>query len=232
MPKDLRTYFEKRISNSKFEKTGAGPFITISRQTGCNGNELAFQLIKALKHIKSNWQYINKEVLEESARKLKLNESQIKYVFDTQEKSHVDDILSALSHRYYKSDRVVRKTINQVLQHYAYQGNMIIVGRAGIATTQELSGGLHIRLIAPYAWRASALKRRKAFENKDVASFITTHDDKKRKLIENFCGKKIGDIEFDLTFNCETFSRADIVQMITEAMYMKKMIKKHPRDMD
>ncbi len=108
MPYDLLTYFERRVARSKKEKTGTVPFITISRQTGCNGNELAFQLIKKLRLLNADWKYTNKEVLEESAKKLKLDESKIKYVFDTEEKSHIDDILSAISNRYYKSDRAVR----------------------------------------------------------------------------------------------------------------------------
>lgn len=222
---DLLTYFEKRVSGLKKDKVGIAPFITISRQTGCNGNELAFQLIKALRQKKSEWRYINKEVLEESASKLKLDESKIKYVFDTTEKSHVDEILSALSNRYYKSDRMVRKTITEVLRHDAQAGNTIIVGRAGVATTQDLPGGLHIRLTAPYDWRLKALKRRKAFENTDVATFIREHDSRKRKLIEDFSGKKITEIQFDLHFNCETFSKPQIVEMILEAMELKKMIR-------
>ena len=224
MPNDLLAYFEKRVAPSKKEKTGIFPFITISRQTGCNGNELAFQIIKKLKQKNTAWKYINKEVLEESSKKLKLNESQIKYVFDTKEKSHVDDILSAFSNRYYKSDRTVRKTITEVLRHYAQEGNMIIVGRAGVATTRDLHSGLHIRLIAPYEWRVKALKRRKVFEDTNVAAFIRKHDTKKRKLIEDFSRKKISDIHFDLTFNCETFSKAQIVEMVVEAMELKKMI--------
>ena len=225
MPYDLLTYFEKRVSGLQKEKNGNAPFITISRQTGCNGNELAFQLIKVLRRKNLKWKYINKEVLEESARKLKLDESKIAYVFDTKEKSHVDEILSALSNRYYKSDRIVRKTITEVLRHDAQEGNIIIVGRAGVATTQDLPGGLHIRLTAPYEWRLNALKRRKAFENMDVATFIREHDSRKRKLIEDFSGKKISEIQFDLHFNCETFSKPQIVEMVVKAMELKKMIR-------
>ena len=226
MSYDLLSYFEKRVASPGKEHLKPAPFITISRQTGCNGNELALQIIKHLKLQHSVWRFINKEVLEESAKKLKMEESQIKYVFDTKEKSHIDEILAAFSNRYYKSDRVVRKTITEVLRHDARAGNIIIVGRAGVATTRNLPGGLHIRLIAPYAWRVNALKRRKAFENIDVASFIREHDAKKRKLIEHFAGEKISDIQFDLSFNCETFSKPQLVDMIVKAMEMKKMIRR------
>lgn len=224
MPYDLLSYFDQRFEKKVKRKTGAGPFITISRQTGCNGTGIAMDIVKALKHEGKSWKFINKEVLEESATKLKIDPSKVRYVFETKKKSHVDDVLSALSSRYYKSDKVVRKTITEVLQHYAEKGDVILVGRAGIATTRDISNGFHIRFTAPYEWRLKNLKKRKAFENMDVAAFIKEHDLKKRKLIEDFCGKKISDIHFDLTFNCETFTRQQIIKMIIDTMKMKKMI--------
>ena len=224
MPYDLISYFDKRITSSKAVKTGKGTFITISRQTGCNGTGSAVDLVKALKSENSKWYFMNKEVLEESANKLKIDPSKIKYVFETKKKSHVDEVLSAFSSRYYKSDKIVRKTITEVIRHYAAQGNIIIVGRAGVATTRDLSGGLHIRFTAPYEWRYNSLKKRKAFKEEDLAKFIKKHDIKKRKLIEDFCGKDIKDIQFDLTFNCATFTRQQIVSIIVEVMKWKKMI--------
>ena len=120
---------------------------------------------------------------------------------------------------------MVRKTITEVSRHYAQEGHMIIVGRAGVATTHDLSSGLHIRLLAPYEWRLNALKKRKAFEHTDVETFIRSHDRKKRKLIEDFGGKKLNEIQFDLSFNCATFSKPQMVKIIVEAMELKKMIK-------
>lgn len=224
MPDKLLQYLNQRFEKSKIVSSGSGPFITFSRQTGCNGTGIAVDLIKAIKAKNKVWKYLNKEILEESANKLKVDQSKIKYVFETKKKSHFDDVLSAFSSRYYKSDKIVRKTITEMLQHYAHDGNVILVGRAGIATTRNVKNGLHIRFTAPYDWRVNSLKRRKEFENTDVAKFIKEHDLKKRKLIEDFCGKVISDIHFDLTFNCATFTRQEIISIILETMEMKNMV--------
>lgn len=212
------------MKSEKIPASRQGPFVTISRQTGCNGTGVAVDLVKALKLHHQNWKYINKEILEESANQLKLDPSKIKYVFETRKTTHVDEVLAAFSSRYYKSDKVVRKTIKEVLQHYAQAGNVIIVGRAGVATTKDIPGGLHLRLIAPYDWRVSSLKKRKSFEGVDVASFIKNHDLKKKKLIEEFSKKDISEIEFDLTINCATFTRQEVIDLIISAMKMKNII--------
>ena len=173
MPNTLLNYFDQRFEKSKTVKSSStGPFITISRQTGCNGTGIAIDLVKALKAKNINWKYLNKEILEESANKLKVDQSKIKYVFETKKKSHIDDVLSAFSSRYYKSDKIVRKTITELLQQYAQVGNVILVGRAGIATTNNIKNGLHLRFTAPYEWRVNSLKKRKELENTNVAKFI------------------------------------------------------------
>lgn len=225
MPNTLLNYFDQRFEKSKIAaSTTSGPFITISRQTGCNGTGIAIDLVKALKAKNKSWKYLNKEILEESANKLKLDQSKIKYVFETKKKSHIDDVLSAFSSRYYKSDKIVRKTITELLQQYAQVGNVIIIGRAGIATTNNIKNGLHLRFTAPYEWRVNSLQKRKEFENTNVAKFIKEHDLKKQKLIEDFCGKQIRDIYFDLSINCAAFSRQQIISLIIETMMMKNMV--------
>ncbi len=224
MADTLSTYFDYRFKKPPSRKYEEGPFITISRQTGCNGTGIAKDIAKALKSYGQPWSFINKEVLEESAKKLKIDPSKIKYVFETKKRTHFDDVISALSSRYYKSDKIVRKTITEVLRHYAKAGHVILIGRAGIATTSDIRNGLHIRFTAPYEWRVNNLKKRKAFGDKNVPAFIIDHDLKKRKLIEDFCGKDISDIHFDLTFNCETFTRQQIIDLVIETMKMRKLL--------
>ncbi|NOX87359.1 MAG: cytidylate kinase-like family protein [Chlorobi bacterium] len=226
MPYDLMTYFDQRFSKATKKPVikEPGPFITISRETGCNATAIAQELIKTLKQYGKTWQYVNKEILEESARELNLKESKIEHIFDSRARTHLDEILDALSSRYYKNDKMVRKTISEVLRHFAREGNIIIVGRASVSTTRDIDNGLHIRLVAPYEWRVNSLKKRKAFENTDVEAFIKEHDEKKKRLIEQFCGKKFHEVYFDLTINRETFNTRQIIAMIVEAMKLKNLL--------
>jgi len=118
MPDIFLKYFEDRLSKTtKGTKSNAG-FITISRQTGCNGNSIAAKLATQLSR-QNKWKFINKEVLDESAKKLSLKKSKISHLFNAEHLSHADEILSAFSSRYYKSDRKLKKTVSDVIRHYA-----------------------------------------------------------------------------------------------------------------
>ena len=68
------------------------------------------------------------------------------------------------------------------------------------------------------------LKNRSDFARTDVGKFIKEHDAKKRKLIEDFCNRSIDEIEFDLTINCKSFTRQQVIDLIISAMQMNHII--------
>lgn len=225
MPQDLLKYFEKRLSTAKIKSSKNSGFVTISRQTGCNGSSVAIKLAKRLSK-DTEWKHINKEILNESARKLDLKTSKISHLYDADRLTHADEILTALSNKYYKSDKKLKSTISQVVKHYAEEGNIIIVGRAAVGITSKIDGGLHIRLTAPLDWRINSLKKRRGFENVDIKKFIGEHDKKKANMIKRFCNVKLDEIPFDLVINCARFDEDKIVKIIHNAMLMKQIIQK------
>jgi len=221
---ELQKYFEKRFKKAEPKKAKGLPFITISRETGCGAIDIVKLLIKELKAKDENWKYIDKEVLINSAKDLKLDKSKINYVFEAKTKTHADEILSALSSRYYKSNRVVRKTITDVVTHFAENGRIVLVGRAGAAITAFMKNGIHIRFIAPLSWRVDSLMKRSKKSRTEIESYIADGDKKRKKLVAYFCDSKPGELCFDLTINCARFSKKQIIDIIINTMEQKKMI--------
>ena len=210
----LLSYFEYRFSPELKLKSENGPFITISRETGCEGTSVAIGLINVLKKAGYNWKFINREVLEQAANLLKVDQSKIHYIFDAKEKKHSDEILAALSNRYYKNDKVVRKTIREVVEFYARQGNIIIVGRGGAAITENFENGLHIRLIAPSEWRQKIVAMKKNLHGEELKKYVAESDYMRNLLFEKFSDKSINSFNFDLTINCARFQKNDLIKMI------------------
>lgn len=223
MPKDLLQYLEKRLSKQEIKSTKSGGFITISRQTGCNGNSIAAKLAMELTD-QHKWKYINKEILEDSAHKLNLKDTKLRHLFSAANLTHANEIISAFSNRYYKSDKKLKNTIIEVIKHFAKDGNIIIVGRAAVGITSDMPHGLHIRLAAPLEWRINSLKKRKAFEGVDVEKFIIEHDKKKVAMIKRFCNKRLEEMPFDLSIKCDSFSQEQIVRIIRLAAEIKGII--------
>jgi cytidylate kinase len=220
----LLSYFEHRFSPELKLRSENGPFITISRETGCEGTSVAIGLINLLKKAGYNWKFINREVLEQAANLLKVDQSKIHYIFDAKEKKHSDEILAALSNRYYKNDKVVRKTIREVVEFYARQGNIIIVGRGGAAITENFENGLHIRLIAPSEWRQKIVAMKKNLHGEELKKYVAESDYMRNLLFEKFSDKSINSFNFDLTINCARFQKNDLIKMIYQILEIKKMI--------
>lgn len=224
MADDLLLYFEHRFIKEQKLKSENGPFITISRETGCEGTSIAKELISLLKKAGFNWKFINREVLEKAANLLQVDQSKINYIFDSVEKKHTDEILAALSNRYYKNDKIVKKTIREVVEFYARQGNIIIIGRGGAVITENFTNGLHIRMNAPVEWREKNVGMKKNLFGAELKNYVADSDKMRNLLFEKFSKKNISEFNFDLTINCARFSKQEIARLLFQVLEMKKMI--------
>ena len=133
---DLSKYLTQRYQESISEQEFKGPVVTIAREYGCPSQKVASRLADNLnlkgstlaKKIK--WRWINKEIIFQAARELKLDPSEIEYVFNFEKKNLFDDILSSQSRKYYKSDRKIRKTIARP-DHRTGIREYRVIGRPG-----------------------------------------------------------------------------------------------------
>ncbi len=225
---DLSKYLTERYRKSLTEQDFEGPVITIARDFGCPSQKIATRLTEVLSQVKSKkkiaWRWINKEILYESAKELKLDPSEIEYVFNFEKKNIFDDILSSQSRKYYKSDRQIRKTIAGVIRGIASEGNAIIVGRGGVAVTRDIEKSLHIMLEAPVEWRTLRIAEKYCMTEKEARKLASEIDKKRREFREYFHGKGTDYTFFDVKYNCMTLSIDDIVNSIVNLLKARKFI--------
>jgi cytidylate kinase len=226
---DLLKYTSDRIHEDLRFKEEPGPVITISREYGCPSKIIAARLSEELtrklvvkgKDIK--WRYVTKEIMAESARTLEVDPEQIKYVFNYEQKSVVDNIISAQFNKYYKSERKIRNTIAKVIRNIAHEGHVIIVGRGGVAITHDIPRSLHIMLEAPLEWRTVRVAENYHLSQDEARKTAIEVDKKRKEFREYFQGKDSDYTRFDITFNCMTFSIEEIVHIVLKAAEIKKL---------
>ncbi len=221
---DLIAYLSERYYGQKKEPTGIGPFLTISRETGCNATELASALVKTFRKQGLHWHFVNKEILDKSAEKLHLDRHRLEHEFLLSKSSAMDDVIKAMSLRYFKNDKKIRDTISEIIRYEAQKGHAIIVGRAGVVSTRGIENGLHIRLVAPLEWRIRSLQKRKMISEKEAAEYIESADKKRNFFLEQFAGKKINEIYFDLVINVASFSEQEAIRIIKNTMELRGML--------
>lgn len=221
MSHNLLSYLSERHYGKEPEKGSVAPFITLSRETGCNATELARDLVKTFRKVHEQWHFVNKEILEKSAERLHLDKKKLEHDFIFAKGSALDDVVKALTLRYYKNDKKVRETIADIIRYEARSGHTIIVGRAGALVTYGMSGGLHVKLIAPFEWRVAEISKRKVLSLKEAEIFVRENDKKRDYFLEQFATGKQPECCFDLVINRASYSGSQTVQLILEAMSIK-----------
>jgi len=227
---DLSKYLTQRYIESMAKQDFEGPVITIAREFGCPSKKIASGLVARLDEIEGPkaknipWRWINKEILSESARELELDPAEIEYVFKYEKKNFFDDILSSQSRKYYKSDRQIRKTIARVIRNIASEGNVIIIGRGGVAITREIEKSLHIMLEAPVEWRAVRVAQKLCLTEKEATKHALHVDKNRREFRDYFHGKGTDYTRFDVRYNSMTLSVNDITENIISLMKVRNLI--------
>ena len=214
-------YQHKETETYKFP----GPVITISRECGCHAINIANVLVKHLTKITGEkWTVLTKEILVEAAEKLNLHPKKIEYVFESKEKSTWDEVFAAMSNKYYKSDKLIKKTIAEVVQAMAKRGNCVIIGSGGVILTQDIEKSLHLKLQAPLKWRAAQLQKNHSGSLSDMIAYAQSIDEK-REIFRNFFYKKPLELShFDLIFNVMKLDDEIIANATIEILKAKKIV--------
>lgn len=207
-----------QIHQEEAPKKEPGPVITISRDYGCFAGEIAEKLAtriseENLKAKKEKWTWISKEIINDAANKLQTNSNQLKHFFDGEASKFLADIAISFS-KSYASDDLIKRTVTKVVRTYAYEGNVIIVGRAGCMIAKEIQHSLHIKLIAPLDWRIKAVSIKDNVNEAQAIKLIEENDKKRANFMKVFNKNRTESEMFDVIFNRGTLTTDQIVDHI------------------
>jgi len=204
-----------------------GPVITISREFGCYGSEIARLLVAKINNEESTqeWDLVSNEILLQVAKKLRVDPNEISHIFGAERKSLVDEFLRSfnLAKSHVTDDHII-KNLSQVVFRYAEHGHFVIVGRAGCVVAKNIKNALHVRLNAPFDWRIKSISERFNLNTNDAIKKIEENDKKRKRFMEFFQGNKPNSELFDIELNRATLSNDEIVETIFTLASIKKLI--------
>lgn len=207
------------------------PFITISREFGCPAKQVAKLLIDKLNMAAEKdkdaqpWTKLSKEILQAAAAELNIEPSKIQRIFNDDKRGAIDEILNAISDKYYQSDRKILKTIDKVISDFAMRGHVVIIGRGGMSVTRHLPLGIHVRLFAPLEWRTQRLIETSQCNTIDEAETLSKQIDNKRNaLMKSKTKSEHFEDDFDVFYNCKYLNEEEISEAIIHLLQVKKLI--------
>ena len=224
-------YMSNRLKKEALIKEKkSGPVITFSREFGCPSKAIAQLLSDTInkklrkKHNSTKWKWVSKEILLEVSKELNIELEKIEYVFNYEKKTFFDELISSHSNKYYKSDKKIRNTIGEVIRSIAEQGNVIIVGRGGVAIAKDIPQSLHIKLEAPLEWRTLICSENHNLEFNKAQAYTIEMDKKREVFRDYYYGKDNDYTAFDIKFNCMTLQHEEIVCAIIKIMEERNFI--------
>ena len=138
------------------------PVITISRQLGSLGTEIARMVAEKL-----NYDYVDKEKIAQGLADYGMPGPEVDK-FD-EKKPPFWDTLSIQRKRYLH-------LIQALLYDFGRKGNVVFVGRGGQVLLKDLPGVLHVRIMAPFEIRVQRMMKQGGGDEKQAAGELRRSD--------------------------------------------------------
>ncbi len=219
--KKIFDYFDSRYRAEMLGRPfdQAGPVITISRMTGCDGREVGASLVNRLniKYNTSKWRWIDKDIIYHAAHELRTDTQRVETYYQGLSMNEMSEMIMAFSGSFV-TDSSVKKAIREVILTMAREGHAVIIGRGGVSITQDIPRALHVRLVAPLPWRVDNVKKKKGMLAEKAEKYVAETDEKRSKLITEFLDRKQVNIDtlFDVTLNRSSFSVDQLSELLLE----------------
>ena len=220
----LSNYIHGKLGESDI-KTEPGPYITISRQPGCEGYKVGDLLLEMLNEHdpQHRWRLVKKEILHRIAQDTKLADEII------ERRRHavpslVKEFFRGMSKDGAPDDYEIRSKIANMVRAVAYEGYAIIIGQGGTAATADIPNGLSIRLEAPKKWRLIRVCKRDNLSKQEALAKIEQEEEMRvyiRKLYEKANPRTPA---FNLTIDNSVLRASRIASLIYYTMQLKNMI--------
>jgi CMP/dCMP kinase len=164
--------------------------VTISREYGSGGGEIATRLAKRL-----GWQLIDHAIVERVASELGTSTQEAEVHDEHAEGALARALMISMQSLYpaamvsappeaFLSDEEYRDALNRVVRAAAVRGHVVIVGRASQVILADLRDALHIRIIAPFEKRVVYVMQREGVERHTAESRIHRKDHERASYLE------------------------------------------------
>lgn len=207
-----------RDTRSPWISRTSGPFITLSREAGSGGSSLARLLARKLNSARdadTSWSVLEGNL---TSRMLKENQlpARIARFLPEDTVPEISATLGEIVGLHPSLWHLVQKT-NETARHLARRGHAILVGRGANFATAGISGGLHVRLVAPAAHRAKYLAQLYNLTETEALAYNARCDAARRRYVKTHFAADVADpTAYDLVINTAQVPLPDAARLITE----------------
>jgi cytidylate kinase len=212
-----RKLLDKALKHGiEIEKYKGGPVITISREPGSGGSEIARRLAKAL-----DMDLIGAQIIQHVADSAKMSRRVIESL-DEKEVTFRDTLLSSLFGEYRPWPGEYLQHLTRVIGTIGVFGNTIIVGRgANHVLPQEKA--FKVRIIAPMEFRIKYFMDDRGYTKAEAEQYVLKTENNRKAFVRKFFNADVSDPKhYDIVINTGGMS-LDTATMAIIAAFKKRM---------
>ncbi len=191
------------------------PVITVSRELGSGGLDLATSLSRRLEY-----QIHGKSLIDQIARDKGLEQKVVEQL-DERTRSEVDLWVESLLNQHLFSQSAFHLSVAKAVKTLAAHGGVIILGRGAHA----ILGGdncLRVRVVAPLELRVSRVKAREGIDEAAACEMITVSDDERADFHRKLYDMGPNDPhQYDLVINSEHVRAGQSATLVMSAMEVR-----------
>lgn len=181
------------------------PSITISRQLGSLGDEVARAIAGRL-----NYQVVCRDLINQAAIRCGAPEMALFMIDDL-------DLLRLRPSR--QTRQQFLDAISQVMHELADQGDFVIVGRAGQMILKGCPGILHVKVIAPTQMRVGRVAKDQGISLEAAQAQVEASDRSRRNYLKQYYHARWDDPElYDLIVNTSRLAPEEAACLICQAL--------------
>ena len=196
------------------------PFITISREFGCQGPELGYRLAEILNErfeSKVLWTTYDRELLDRVASEMELRREIIDKL-DEQRRGEMSELFDTIIHKRVE-DVVLFRKLAEIARSLAIQGKVILVGRGCHLITQDLDNSLHVQVVAPLPWRIEQFAKEHQLPHQRAEKRVLEGERQRKKFLKTFfLQDPLRASYFHLAIDNSRFSQEQLVEVILGAL--------------
>jgi cytidylate kinase len=187
------------------------PYVTISREAGAGGRELARMVAETL-----GWECMDRQLLDFMAEKYHLPHGALEIV-DEQKRNWIRDVLGPW----------LDKTVVPQTEYVAHLGQMVLLAARNASAVFLGRGaqfylppekGLRVRLIAPYEQCIERAMQREGFGRDLAKKWVSETNQGRRQFVQRYFHRDATDPKlYDLVINLEHMDLEEATQLTVQA---------------
>jgi cytidylate kinase len=199
------------------------PFVTISREYGCEGAGLGLRLVEILNdrcRPRIPWVAYDNELLDKVAQELNLRR-EIVDSLDGHRRNEMSELFDALLNLKIDEALVFRK-LAEVIRTLAAHGHVVLTGRGGHLVTQDMKTALHVRLVAPREWRVHRYAHDHNLSERAAEAKIIEGEERRQRFLRTFFVQDPRHPFFhDLILDNARFNLAQLAEIVFAALSVR-----------